>query len=120
MNRAWSLLLKLPLEQLLQRLSQIIEKMSTVRYLHSCRRTLSDRAGIGFRTISGDDLYSWVCFEPSAQRLRFTIRQQINRSLLFFVHQQRAVTLTAPKRKIIHTRYVHSTNQPIRNSTNAA
>lgn len=64
-------------------------------------RTTSDTVSVSLCAISGDDLYSRMCFKPRAQCLSFSIREEINRTATLQINEQCPASLTTAESKVI-------------------
>src|SRR3954453_10076347 len=87
--------------------------MKAVRHQNSVWGSFGCSFGCSFGVfggpVSADDLYSSMLFrmlfQPILQCLRAPVRQQLDRSMLFKVHQDSAVRLAPANSEVIHTKY---------------
>ncbi len=91
-----------PDREALQRVAEVVRKMPAVRYLECTWRATSCSTGVYAITVTADDLGTRMFAEPLDERIRRGIFQQIDNTVSIHVHQNRAVTATAPKSKFVH------------------
>src|SRR5262244_1110231 len=77
--------------------------MPAVGDLNGRRRALPPAVSIGAGAIAANELHSWILLEPSRQRRRLSVREEINRRAPLKVHQNRAVTLPFVLRPVINS-----------------
>ncbi len=91
-------------QQTIQRLSEVLQQVEAVGYLHRVGRGLACALGKGSTPIATDDGYvvSGVLLQPARQRGRLAVRQEIEDAVLLKIHQDRPIALPAPEGKIVH------------------
>ena len=92
-------------EDLVQGFPEILQQMKTVRDLGRLGRALPSAFRIGARPIPGDHLHSGVRPEPLGHRLGGPIREELHGLAAFEIHQDRAIRMPFPQRKIVHTQH---------------
>jgi hypothetical protein len=88
-------------EDLDQRIPQVLEQMPAIGHLHSIRRTLSGPLGIRPGPIPTDDLNSWMLLEPVGKRCGGAIRQEIDHGAALDVDEDRPIGVPFAARPII-------------------
>ena len=79
--------------------------MPAISHLPRFRRSLSCSFRKRATAIPADDLHTRVGEQPLFQRLRFSVWQQVDGNPSFSIDEDRYITLSAAKRKVIHAQY---------------
>jgi len=89
-------------EDLLQGFRQVLQEMETVRDLRGVGRALACTLGIRARPIPRDDLHPGMLPQPLRDGLGGTIREEFHGLAACEIHQDRAIRMPFPQRKIVH------------------
>jgi hypothetical protein len=92
----------LPLHGGSQRVAQVAQDVPAVRDLAGLRGAGASPVGVRAGPVPGDHLDARVPPQPSGQRARLPIRQQVDHLVAFQVHEHRAVAVAAPQRPVVH------------------
>lgn len=85
----------------LQGVTQIAQQMPAVGDLGSSRRSGADAFGIGARAVAGHDGDARVGLQPSRDRLRLSIRQQLDGAVAFQIDDERAIAPAAAPSPVV-------------------
>ena len=91
-----------PLEIPCEHVAQITEQVKAISDLHRCWRTLCDASGIVRRAITRNNFHSWMVTQPCRDRLGSTLWQEVDRSMLFEIHEDRAIDPALAEGNIIN------------------
>jgi hypothetical protein len=86
----------------LQRITEVLEQMPSVGYLHGLPRTLPYRFCIGSSAIAGDDIDLALDCQPACHRGRVAIPEQVNRSVAAEIDHDCAPALPASKCPVVN------------------
>jgi hypothetical protein len=86
----------------LKGLGEVAEKMKTIRHLQCIWGTFPRTFSVSSGAVAADDFNSGMSLEPFLQTLRLSIREKIDRLVVFQVHQDRSVALPLFPRPVIH------------------
>jgi hypothetical protein len=89
----------------LQGFRQVLEQMEAVRDLRGVGRALARTLGIGARPIPRDDLHPGMLPEPLRHGLGGPILEEFHGLAAFEIHQDRAIRMPFPQRKIVHPQH---------------
>jgi hypothetical protein len=81
------------------------QEMPSVGNLESVRSSTARSISKGRATISTDEFHGRVSLKPCRKRLGGGVSQQINRYVVFQVHQKCPITLTFAPSPFVHTYY---------------
>src|ERR687897_68765 len=84
-------------------IGQVLEQMKAISHLHCAWSSTSDSFGEGPGPITGDELESWLGFQPGGQSRSRSIRQQVDNFVRLEVDQDGAEYVSLPLRPVIHT-----------------
>jgi hypothetical protein len=96
-------MLPLTIEEVMERVTQVLGEMKAIGDLDCLGCTVSDTVSIGSRSITRHDLHARMRSQPGCQRLGVPIREQIDPTPPLEIHENRAVATSPAKGKVIDT-----------------
>ena len=83
-------------------LCQVVPQVPAVGYLDRARRAVAGSLGVGAGAVPADDLRAGMGLQPSGQRARLAIRQQVDHVPGLRIGHHRAVHVPLAQREVIH------------------
>jgi hypothetical protein len=82
-----------PIEQAFQGFPPIRQQMPTVRHLSGLWGAFGHAPGVFRRTVSRNNLYAWMYFQPSGDCVGRSLANEVHRPMGFPIDEQGAVHL---------------------------
>jgi hypothetical protein len=88
--------------QIFKGLYQVLDQMKSIRDLNCLWGAFGGAIRIRQGSVTGDHFHFRMRLQPALERRSFAIRQQIDHTALFQIHQNRPVSLSLAEGKIIY------------------
>jgi len=82
--------------------AQVDKQMEAICNLNSMGRAAPNSSRVFGRAIAADNLYTRMGFQPGCEQFCIPIRQQINRTMLFEINENRSIGMAFAKGNIIN------------------
>jgi hypothetical protein len=88
-------------------LTQVVPQVPSVGDLDRVGRAVPTTLGVGTRPIPTDHVGAGMRLEPRGERGRLAVSEQVDRTPVGHVDQDRAVVMPPPEREIVHAEHRH-------------
>jgi hypothetical protein len=93
------------IDRLFNGLAQVLPQMKPVGHLNGLRRTSTSALSVSAGSVTANYFNFWMVTKPNCQRLTIPPIEDIDRLAGFQVHQDRSISMSAAKRKVVDTEY---------------